>query len=110
MMSELTERWAACLEKPQAYRRAVEGLEGKIGAFLEFRVPDAKPVSGDSELPETGLRGIPFAVKNNIAVKGWKLSCGSKMLSGLIAPYTATAVERLESQGAVMVGTTNLDE
>jgi aspartyl-tRNA(Asn)/glutamyl-tRNA(Gln) amidotransferase subunit A len=53
---------------------------------------------------------LPFAVKDNIAVKGFSLSCGSKLLEQLRAPYTATAVEKLLSAGAAPVGKTNLDE
>lgn len=53
---------------------------------------------------------MPFAVKDNIAVKGLPLSCGSKMLDTLSSPYSATAVEKLQQAGAVVVGKTNLDE
>jgi aspartyl-tRNA(Asn)/glutamyl-tRNA(Gln) amidotransferase subunit A len=57
-----------------------------------------------------GLAGLPFAVKDNIAVKGFSLSCGSKLLEELRAPYTATAVQKLEVAGAWVLGKTNLDE
>jgi aspartyl-tRNA(Asn)/glutamyl-tRNA(Gln) amidotransferase subunit A len=57
-----------------------------------------------------GLAGLPFAVKDNIAVKGFSLSCGSKLLEELRAPYTATAVQKLEAAGAWVLGKTNLDE
>jgi aspartyl-tRNA(Asn)/glutamyl-tRNA(Gln) amidotransferase subunit A len=56
------------------------------------------------------LRGKPFAVKDNIAVEGFSLSCGSKLLAGLRSPYTATAVQRLLDAGAAVRGKTNLDE
>ena len=56
------------------------------------------------------LAGVPFAVKDNIAVEGFSLSCGSALLRGLTAPYTATAVARLQRAGARVVGKTNLDE
>ena len=56
------------------------------------------------------LAGVPFAVKDNIAVQGFSLSCGSALLRGLAAPYTATAVARLQRAGARVVGKTNLDE
>jgi aspartyl-tRNA(Asn)/glutamyl-tRNA(Gln) amidotransferase subunit A len=53
---------------------------------------------------------LPFAVKDNIAVEGFSLSCGSKLLQYLKAPYTATAVQKLLAAGTVPVGKTNLDE
>jgi aspartyl-tRNA(Asn)/glutamyl-tRNA(Gln) amidotransferase subunit A len=59
---------------------------------------------------EAPLYGVPFAVKDNIAVSGLPITCGSRILEGYVSPYTATVVERLESGGAVLVGKTNMDE
>jgi aspartyl-tRNA(Asn)/glutamyl-tRNA(Gln) amidotransferase subunit A len=56
------------------------------------------------------LFGVPFAAKDNISVAGLQVSCGSKILAGYVAPYTATVIERLRAAGAVLVGKTNLDE
>ena len=56
------------------------------------------------------LSGIPFAVKNNICIKDFRLTCGSKLLENYISPYTATAVKQLMDAGAIPVCTANLDE
>ena len=56
------------------------------------------------------LYGVPFAAKDNIAVSGLPVTCGSRILEGYVSPYTATVVQRLESAGAVLVGKTNMDE
>lgn len=56
------------------------------------------------------LCGIPVAIKDNIAYKNRILSCGSAMLSDFVSPYSATAVERLDSAGAIILGKTNMDE
>jgi aspartyl-tRNA(Asn)/glutamyl-tRNA(Gln) amidotransferase subunit A len=61
----------------------------------------------DSDSP---LAGLPFAVKDNIAVKGLPITCGSRLLERVKSPFTATAVEKLEANGAFTVGKTNLDE
>ncbi|MDR1898839.1 MAG: aspartyl/glutamyl-tRNA amidotransferase subunit A [Treponema sp.] len=53
---------------------------------------------------------MPFAVKDNIAVQGFSLSCASKLLEKFRSPYTATAVRKLAAAGAWVVGKTNLDE
>ncbi|MDR1970335.1 MAG: aspartyl/glutamyl-tRNA amidotransferase subunit A [Treponema sp.] len=93
---------------PQDYESYVSRWEEKIGAFIEFdprRFPAGESGSGGS-----ALAGLPFAVKDNIAVKGFSLSCGSKLLEQLKAPYTATAVQKLMDCGAAPVGKTNLDE
>jgi len=87
------------------YRTYVTEHEKEVGAFLEF---DPERISAIEVADE--LAGVPFAVKDNIAVKGYQLTCGSKILEGVRSPYTATAVEMLQRSGAVPVGKTNLDE
>jgi aspartyl-tRNA(Asn)/glutamyl-tRNA(Gln) amidotransferase subunit A len=96
------------------YESFVRGWEKKIGSLLEFKLPasdaPARAKGNAASGPRSPIDGLPFAVKNNIAIKDWKITCGSKMLSGLVSPYTATAVARLEAAGAEVVATTNLDE
>lgn len=56
------------------------------------------------------LLGMPFAIKDNISVKGKKLTCASHILEGYTAPYNATVVQRLLEAGAIPVGRCNQDE
>jgi aspartyl-tRNA(Asn)/glutamyl-tRNA(Gln) amidotransferase subunit A len=85
--------------------------EEKIGAFIEAPVEAALTDAAQKKGPAgSELAGLPFGVKDNIAVKGFSLSCGSKLLAGLRSPYTATAVQKLQGAGAVVAGKTNLDE
>jgi aspartyl-tRNA(Asn)/glutamyl-tRNA(Gln) amidotransferase subunit A len=56
------------------------------------------------------LLGIPIAIKDILAIKNEPMTCGSKMLSNYLSPYTATAIERLEEAGAIIIGKTNMDE
>ncbi len=56
------------------------------------------------------LAGVPLAVKDIFCVKGTPSTAGSRILANFVAPYTATAVERLEAAGAIALGKANLDE
>jgi len=56
------------------------------------------------------LAGVPIAVKDNIAHAGHPLTAASRLLQGHTAHTTATALARLEAQGAIVIGRTNMDE
>jgi len=107
------DHWKTMFSKPDVrskYLAYVDSWEKRINSFLSF---DKESIEDGSIVnnPQNGsLASLPFGVKDNIAVEGRRLSCGSKMLENLKAPYTATAVERLMENGAVPVGKTNLDE
>jgi len=90
----------------EKYKEYVEIWEKKVGSFLQF---DPHRTVGDSSSGGS-MKGIPFGVKDNIAVKGLKMTCGSKILKDFNCPYTATAVEKLQKAGALVVGKTNMDE
>lgn len=64
----------------------------------------------DKLFEEKPLLGIPFAVKDNISVRGKRLTCSSKILQGYVAPYDATVISRLKSAGAIPLGRCNMDE
>src|SRR5271163_419024 len=60
--------------------------------------------------PLAPLAGVPVAIKDVISTQGVPTTCGSKILQNYTPPYDATAIERLESAGAVIIGKTNCDE
>lgn len=55
------------------------------------------------------LAGVPFIAKDNFLVFGADTTAASNILKGFTAPYQATAIERLEAEGAICVAKANLD-
>src|SRR5271155_860962 len=60
--------------------------------------------------PLPPLAGVPVAIKDVISTQGVRTTCGSKILQNYTPPYDATAIQRLENAGAVILGKTNCDE
>ncbi len=56
------------------------------------------------------LAGLPISLKDNIAIAGQRMTCGSVSLQDYRSPFDATVVEHLESEDAIIIGKTNLDE
>ncbi len=88
----------------------------KTNAYLTFsedraletaRRVDERLARGEDPGP---LAGVPVAVKDVIVTKGLRTTCGSKLLANFIPPYDATAIQRLEAAGGVILGKTNCDE
>lgn len=97
-----------------AYLAEIEKKNPEINAYLEVfddvmeqaKKAQAKFADGTATL----LTGIPLAIKDNMLIKGRKVTAASKILGNYVASYTATAVENLISQGVVFLGRTNMDE
>src|SRR5262245_39211446 len=60
--------------------------------------------------PLPPLAGVPVAIKDVMVTKGLRSTAGSRILENFIPPYDCTAVARLESAGAIVLGKTNCDE
>src|SRR6202046_3589608 len=76
-------------------------------AYAQADRVDAAVAKGQ---PLPPLAGVPVATKDVISTRGVRTTCGSKILENYTPPYDATAIERLESAGAVILGKTNCDE
>jgi aspartyl-tRNA(Asn)/glutamyl-tRNA(Gln) amidotransferase subunit A len=104
----------ACLER-------IERLNPHLQAFLSLAPESAlsQAEQADRRLvdwrrvraePLPPLLGAPLAVKDVLCVRDMPCTCGSRILENFIPPYHATAVERLLSAGAIILGKTNTDE
>jgi len=76
-------------------------------AYAQADRVDAAVAKGQ---PLPPLAGVPVATKDVISTRGVRTTCGSKILENYTPPYDATAIERLENAGAVILGKTNCDE
>jgi aspartyl-tRNA(Asn)/glutamyl-tRNA(Gln) amidotransferase subunit A len=108
-------REASAEEVARAHLDRIAALDPSLRAYLRVtperalesaRRVDAAVAAGRA-LP---LAGVPVAVKDILHVEGVPTTCASRILDGYRPPFTATAVERLEAAGAVVLGKTNMDE
>ena len=76
------------------------------GAIKKAREIDARIKRGE----KVGrLAGVPYALKDNFLSPEGETTASAHILGGFTSPVTATAVEKLEAEGAIMIGRTNLD-
>jgi aspartyl-tRNA(Asn)/glutamyl-tRNA(Gln) amidotransferase subunit A len=90
-----------------AYADAAAGDD--LNAYLWRCDPGARP-GADGEPAAGPLRGAPLAVKDIFCTEGIQTTAGSRILEGYRPPYTATAVRKLATSGARLLGKTNMDE
>lgn len=94
----------------------IEKTEPKINAYVstfkERAIEQADAIDKKIESGEDvgALGGLPIAIKDNMCTNFGETTCSSKILENFKAPYNATAVEKLQAAGAVIIGKTNLDE
>lgn len=114
--SALKNKETTITEICQATFDRIDKIAPKLNAFLTLTREQAlaRAKALDLEFTNTNtlkpLLGVPVAVKDNICTKDVRTTCGSKILENFIPPYSATAIERLEQAGAIIVGKTNCDE
>lgn len=75
-------------------------------AITQANAADQKRAKGNTN----ALLGVPVAQKDIFCIDGTQTTCGSKILEGFIAPYTATVVDNMQTHGIVSMGKTNMDE
>ena len=112
----LTAKKVSARELAAEHYKRIAARNPELNAFLELSEERAYAqadrvdalVAAGRPLPP--LAGVPLAIKDVLSTRGVRTTCGSKILEHYIPPYDATAVERLEAAGAVLLGKTNCDE
>ena len=96
----------------QADEKQPTPLHGFIEFFddAEVQAEKADALRKEGKTTDKPLLGLPFAVKDNISIRGKLCTCCSKILEGYKAPYNATVITRLTEAGAIPIGRTNMDE
>ena len=105
-------RKVSAVEATTAYLDRIAAKNPSLHAYHEnyadLALARAKAVD---EGKVTGpLAGVPIAIKDNMCTDYGHTTCSSKILQNFKAPYTATAVQKLQDAGAVILGKTILDE
>ena len=93
----------------------IKDVDGDIHAYLSLNdsaINDAKLIDKKISSGEKVGKcyGFPISIKDNICIAGTKTTCASKILENFVAPYTATVVNHLNDEDAIITGKTNLDE
>lgn len=103
-----------CVQLVKAHIARIE--ENKhLNAFLEVWAEEALDRASEIDQKfKSGsagrLAGAVIGLKDNLVYKGHKVSAASKILEGFESLFTATAVQRLLDEDAIILGRTNCDE
>lgn len=105
------------LNLPDLIAHYIERIESRkeLNAFLEVFSEEAKSAAlivQDKVAAGTSgkLAGMVIGIKDNICFKNHKVSASSKILENYISPFSATVVERLLAEDAIIIGRLNCDE
>lgn len=87
-----------------------EGELKEIKTHLKAKIKENMEINAYiGEVEESGS-GVPILIKDNINVKGWEITCASKILKGYISPYDAHVITQLHHNKMCAFGRANMDE
>ncbi|MBI3093427.1 MAG: Asp-tRNA(Asn)/Glu-tRNA(Gln) amidotransferase subunit GatA [Rhodocyclales bacterium] len=119
LSAALAAKTVSAVELATLFLDRIERLNPALNAFIaldrdqtlvQAQAADAARRVGAGAPAISPLCGIPLAHKDIFCTRGWRTSCGSKMLENFVAPYDAHVVEKLAGAGMVMLGKLNMDE
>jgi aspartyl-tRNA(Asn)/glutamyl-tRNA(Gln) amidotransferase subunit A len=110
----LHNKQTSCEEITQEYLKRIEEkkhLNAYLEVFTESALAKAKEVDEKLKSNKAGkLAGVIVGIKDNICYKNHKVTASSKILENFESLFSATAVERLLAEDAIIIGRLNCDE
>lgn len=97
------------------YQQRIATVDKKLNSFVAINELAHKEAESVDQKIQKGedpgfLAGVPVGIKDLFCTKGLRTTAASKILENFVPPYTATCVQRLKDQGAIVIGKTNMDE
>ncbi len=112
----LSSRKISSEELTRAYLERIRRLDPQIKSYVtvskevaleQARAADQRIKMGESLTP---LTGIPYSAKDSLSTRGVNTTCSSRILENYKPFYDCTAIKKLKTPGAVLLGKTNMDE
>ena len=119
LSAALAAKKVSAVELASLFLDRIDRLNPGLNAFIaldrdktlaQARAADEVRKIGAGVTAISPLCGIPLAHKDIFCTKGWRTSCGSKILENFVSPYDAHVVEKLAAAGMVTLGKLNMDE
>ncbi len=115
LRSMLDKKELSAKELTDAYLDRIKAVDDKLESYITVTAEAAEKAAEKAQEKinkgeASALCGIPFAIKDNICTDGVKTTCSSKMLENFVPFYNATVMDKLENEGAVMLGKVSMDE
>ncbi len=112
LLAKLSKKEISSPEIVESCLNRINMVDGQVQAFLTVTGDLAVKQAQDYEkkYADKVLKGIPYALKDDICTNGVRTTSASKMLENFIPQYDATVVKLLQEQGGSLLGKLNMDE
>ena len=112
ILGDIASKKSTAVQITQSYLDRIAKHNPILNAYSEVYTDRAlqRAAAVDAGTLTGPLAGVPIAIKDNLCTTYGKTTCSSKILENFEAPYMATAVQKLEDAGAIILGKTILDE